>query len=135
MSAQELAKGKWDLEKTENFDEYMKALGVGMATRLIANKLKPSIEISIADDSTWCVKSISTFKSTEVKFKLGEQFDEVTPDGRNVKTTFTVDGSKLIQDQIGDPPSKAVRDFTQDNFTLTLTAKDVTCTRVYKRSA
>lgn len=27
MSAAELAPGKWDFEKSENFDEYMKALG------------------------------------------------------------------------------------------------------------
>lgn len=135
MSVQDLAPGMWDLESTDKFDEYMKALGVGMATRMIGNKLKPSIHFAIADDGQWTMKSISTFKNTELKFKLGEQFDEVTPDGRNVKTTFTADGSKLVQDQVGDPPSKAIRDFTADKFTLTLTAKDVVCTRVYKKQS
>ena len=57
-----------------------------MATRLIANKLKPSQEISVADGQ-WSIKTVSTFKSSELKFKLGEQFDETTPDGRNVKVS------------------------------------------------
>ena len=31
------------------------------------------------------VKTVTTFKTTDIKFKLGQQFDEVTGDGRNCK--------------------------------------------------
>ena len=55
-----------------------------MATRLMASKLKPSQEISVADGE-WCIKTVSTFKTSELKFRLGQQFDETTPDGRKVK--------------------------------------------------
>jgi len=132
MSVSELAQGKWHLEKSENFDEYMKAIGVGMATRLIANKLKPSTEISIADDE-WCIKTLSTFKNTELKFKLSEEFDETTPDGRKVKTTVTADANKLTFDQKGDPPTTIIREFTDSTMKLIMKAKDVTATREYKK--
>jgi len=133
MSVEELAPGTWNLEKSENFDDYMKAIGVGMATRLIANKLKPSQEISVADGQ-WSIKTVSTFKSSELKFKLGEQFDETTPDGRNVKMTFTTEGNKLLQKEEGETPTSTCREFDKDSFVMTLKAKDVTCTRVYKRA-
>ncbi|XP_012942507.1 sodium/calcium exchanger regulatory protein 1 [Aplysia californica] len=133
MSVEEFAPGKWDLDTTDKFDDYMKALGVGMATRMIANKLKPRQEISVTDGE-WNIKTSSTFKTSEVKFRIGEEFQETTADGRTVKTTVSVDGTKLIQDQQAEVPSKIVREFTKDGFTMTLTAKDVVCTRTYKRA-
>ena len=32
----------------------------------------------------------------ELKFKLGEEFEETTPDGRDVKAIVTLEGNKLI---------------------------------------
>jgi len=133
MSIQDLAVGKWNMESSDKFDEWMKAIGVGMATRLIANKLKPATEISVNGDE-WTVKTISTFKNTEQKFKLGQEFDEVTPDGRNVKSTVTADGNKLNINQVGDMTTTMTREFSADTMTITMTAKDVTCTRVYKKA-
>lgn len=133
MSVEELAQGKWNLEKSENFDDYMKAIGVGMATRLIGNKLKPSQEISVSDGN-WSIKTVSTFKSSELKFKIGEEFDETTPDGRAVKTTVVADGTTLTATQSGDIPTTMSRQFTKDTFTMILKAKDVICTRVYKKA-
>jgi len=133
MSIEELAKGTWNLEKSENFDDYMKAIGVGMATRLIANKLKPSQEISVVDGN-WSIKTVSTFKTSEINFKLGEEFDETTPDGRAVKTTMAAEGNTLTATQTGDAPTTMTRTFTGDSFTMVLKAKDVICTRFYKKA-
>lgn len=33
------------------------------------------------------VKTLSTFKNTEISFKLGEEFDETTADDRNCKVS------------------------------------------------
>nr|P80565.2 RecName: Full=Fatty acid-binding protein, smooth muscle; AltName: Full=SM-FABP [Gallus gallus] len=49
------------LVDTANFDDYMKALGVGFATRQMAGLTK------------------------EISFKLDEEFDETTADDRHVK--------------------------------------------------
>lgn len=104
----------WKLVDSENFDEYMKALGefivsqmlkenpihrvqslklfprvlslsgVGFATRQVGNVTKPTVIISQEDDKV-VIRTQSTFKNTEISFKLGEEFDETTADDRNCK--------------------------------------------------
>ena len=58
--------------------------GVGFATRQVGNRTKPNLVVT-ADDGMVCLKSQSTFKTTEIKFKLNEPFEETTADDR--KTT------------------------------------------------
>lgn len=45
---------------------------------------KPTTIISLDGDKV-VLKTSSTFKSTEITFKLGEEFDETTADSRKVK--------------------------------------------------
>uniref|UniRef100_A0A674GTS8 Fatty acid binding protein 3 n=3 Tax=Passeriformes TaxID=9126 RepID=A0A674GTS8_TAEGU len=78
--------GTWKLVDTNNFDEYMKALGVGFATRQVAGFTKPTTIIELDGDKV-TVKTQSTFKNTEITFKLGEEFDETTADDRHVKVS------------------------------------------------
>uniref|UniRef100_A0A674P6T8 Cellular retinoic acid-binding protein 1 n=1 Tax=Takifugu rubripes TaxID=31033 RepID=A0A674P6T8_TAKRU len=74
----------WKLVESENFDDYTKALGVGFATRQVGNVTKPTVIISLEGDKV-VVRTQSTFKNTEISFKLGEEFDETTTDDRNCK--------------------------------------------------
>merc|ERR1719309_1445984 len=91
----------WKLTDSQNFDEYMKAIGVGLATRQVANVTKPTAVISRDGDKV-TLKTLSTFKNTEISFKLGQEFDETTADDRNVKSTVTLDGGKLVHLQKWD---------------------------------
>eukprot|EP00064_Thunnus_orientalis_P020691 superscaffoldBa00005830_g20836 len=77
--------GTWNLKESEKFDEYMKELGVGFATRKVGNLTKPTTIIAVDGDKV-TVKTQSTIKNTELNFKLGEEFDETTADDRKVKT-------------------------------------------------
>ena len=79
--------GKYEYESGENFDEFLKALGVGFIIRNLAKTSKPTIEISLADDGTYTIKTITTLKTTEIKFKLGEEFEETRMDGAKVKVS------------------------------------------------
>ena len=45
-------------------------------------------------------ETLTSFKSTKIEFKLGEEFDEFTADGRDCKTIATVEGRKLIKVRI-----------------------------------
>ena len=56
--------------------------GVGFAIRQIASRTKPSLIVTL-DQGIICLKMLSSFKTTEVKFKLNQAFDETTADGRN----------------------------------------------------
>ncbi|PAA52375.1 hypothetical protein BOX15_Mlig022500g1 [Macrostomum lignano] len=126
--------GKWKLVDSENFDEYMKALGVGLVMRTAGSTAKPVQEISEAG-GRWTIKTTSTFKSAEISFALGEEFEETTADGRKVKSTVRLEGNKLIQEQKGDPNSTIIRELGSDgkSFVMTLEAKGVVCKRKYQK--
>ena len=50
----------------------------------MGNMVKPNLLISV-DAGVISMKSESTFKTTEIKFKIDEEFDETTADGRQTK--------------------------------------------------
>uniref|UniRef100_A0A3P8U3Q6 Cellular retinoic acid-binding protein 1 n=1 Tax=Amphiprion percula TaxID=161767 RepID=A0A3P8U3Q6_AMPPE len=102
--------GTWTLESSDNFDEYMKAIGVNFATRQMGNLAKPNLMISVGDDGLISMKSESTFKTTEIKFKLNEQFDETTADGRNTKN------GKLMQEQSWDDKTTTLEREIKDEW-------------------
>ncbi|XP_059206288.1 fatty acid-binding protein, heart [Centropristis striata] len=126
--------GTWNLKESVNFDGYMKELGVGMATRAVANLTKPTT-IILVDGDTVTVKTQSTMKNTEVSFKLGEEFDETTADDRKVKSTVTVDDGKLVHVQKWKgKETSLVREVNGNSLVLTLTLNDVVCTRNYEKA-
>ena len=96
--AQEFA-GKWDFVESDNFDGYMKAAGVGLITRKVANNLKPQIVFEVNGDH-WTMKTFSSFKNITVEFDLGKEFEETTGDGRKVMvSSFFQSISELLSNQ------------------------------------
>ncbi|XP_053967940.1 probable fatty acid-binding protein [Anastrepha ludens] len=122
---------KYKLENSETFDEYMKELGVGMILRKMGNSVSPTVELK-KDGDNYSFTTTSTFKTTTINFKLGEEFDEETLDGRKVKSVFTLDGNKLVQEQKSNKPSTIIREFTDSELVTTLTLNDVKSARTYK---
>uniref|UniRef100_A0AAR2LR74 Lipocalin/cytosolic fatty-acid binding domain-containing protein n=1 Tax=Pygocentrus nattereri TaxID=42514 RepID=A0AAR2LR74_PYGNA len=105
--------------------------GVGFATRQVGSMTKPTTIISLEGDVI-TLKTVSTFKTTEIKFKLEEEFDETTADDRKVKSLVTIDGGKLVHVQKWDgKETTLVREVNGNNLTLTLTLGEVVCTRSY----
>ena len=49
----------------------------------MASAATPTQEITV-DGDHWNIKTITTFKTTELDFKIGESFVETTGDGRKV---------------------------------------------------
>lgn len=123
---------KYKLESSENFEEYMKALGVGLIMRKMGNSISPTVELKKEGDE-YTFNTTSTFKNTTIKFKVGEEFDEETVDGRKVKSVCTFESDdKLIHEQKGDKPSTIVREFTEDTMNAIMTVGEIVCKRLYK---
>lgn len=97
----DLFMGTWKLISSENFEDYMRELGVGFATRKMAGVAKPNVIISTNGDVI-TIRTESTFKNTEISFKLGQEFEETTADDRKVKSIITLDNGSLIQVQKWD---------------------------------
>ncbi|XP_023363224.1 fatty acid-binding protein, heart isoform X1 [Otolemur garnettii] len=138
--------GTWKLVDSKNFDDYMKSIayllitfclpsGVGFATRQVANMTKPTTIIEKNGD-TITLRTQSTFKNTEISFKLGVEFDETTADDRKVKSIVTLDGGKLVHLQKWDgQETTLVRELSDGKLILTLTHGSVVCTRTYEKEA
>ncbi|XDB47419.1 hypothetical protein AB1E18_001017 [Capra hircus] len=127
--------GTWKLVDSKNFDDYMKSLGVGFATRQVANMTKPTTIIEVNGD-TVIIKTQSTFKNTEISFKLGVEFDETTADDRKVKSIVTLDGGKLVHVQKWNgQETSLVREIVDGKLILTLTHGSAVCTRTYEKEA
>merc|ERR1712198_361082 len=126
--------GKYTRVSEENYNEFLKALGVNFVLRKAATSSTPVMEIS-ESDGNWGMKTSTTMKS--VKLKLGVAFEEDTTGGRKCETTVTMEDNKLITTQKaikkGEKDVKAVREFFDDKLIMTMTVDDVTSTQVYKR--
>lgn len=76
--------GEWRLTSSENFEELMKEMGVGWFMRKMGMAVKPNVKFELSNDE-WTLTTISTFKTTVIKFKIDTKVNEVTADGRDVK--------------------------------------------------
>ncbi|KAF1752119.1 hypothetical protein GCK72_018673 [Caenorhabditis remanei] len=128
--------GRWKLVSSENFDEYMKEIGVGLITRKAAAHLKPSLEIYLEGD-TWHINQYSTFKNTKLAFKLGEEFVENSPDDRTYNSVLTFEDGKLVhrQNKIKETHKSSVLLSWLENGKLiqTYQSGDVICRREFER--
>ncbi|XP_007125412.2 fatty acid-binding protein, adipocyte [Physeter macrocephalus] len=126
--------GTWKLVSSENFDDYMKEVGVGFATRKVAGMAKPNVIISVNEDVI-TIRSESTFKNTEISFKLSQEFEEVTADDRKVKSTVNLDEGALVQVQKWDGKSTTIkRKRVDDKLVVECIMNGVTATRVYEKA-
>ncbi|XP_044150987.1 fatty acid-binding protein, adipocyte-like [Bufo gargarizans] len=125
--------GTWKLCESKGFDEYMQCLGVGFTTRKAAIMAKPNVVVSKNGDEI-SLKTQSSLKTTEVKFRLGEEFEETTADDRKTKTIITCDDGVLTQVQKWDGKSTTIkRELKNGQLVVTCSMGDVTCVRVYDK--
>ncbi|NXU93600.1 RABP2 protein, partial [Xiphorhynchus elegans] len=80
--------GNWKMKSSENFEELLKALGVNMMLRKIAvaAAAKPAVEIR-QDGESFYIRTSTPVRTTEIRFKVGEEFEEQTVDGRPCKVS------------------------------------------------
>ncbi|XP_070605308.1 myelin P2 protein-like [Erythrolamprus reginae] len=125
--------GSWKLISSENFDDYMKELGVGLATRKLGNLAKPKTIISMKGDEV-TIRTESTFKNTQITFKLGQEFPETTADGRKTKTVVTLEKGALVQMQKWNGKESTIRRKLIDGrMVVECIMKGALCTRVYEK--
>ncbi|XP_026561672.1 myelin P2 protein-like [Pseudonaja textilis] len=125
--------GSWKLISSENFDDYMKELGVGLATRKLGNLARPKTIISMKGDEV-TIRTESTFKNTQVTFKLGQEFQETTADGRKTKTVVTLEKGALVQVQKWNGKESTIRRKLIDGrMVVECIMKGALCTRVYEK--
>jgi len=128
--------GKYRMESSDKFDDFMRALGVGMMRRKLAGSVVPVNVIEIGEDKTYTIRTLTNVRNSEISFRLGEPFIEDTLDGRKANTTATREGNLLTLTQRGNPGEKdtvMTREVIGDTLKMELIVEDIVCTRIYKR--
>lgn len=125
---------KYRLIKSENFNEFLKKIGVNYLTRKLMNNITPVLKLT-KDDDEYTLHTISKFKNSIIKFRDGIEFLYQTPDGgRTVKSTFDVNGNTIteVQNDGTDKETTIVRTFTPNELKMVMKYEDVTATRIYR---
>ncbi|XP_062986952.1 fatty acid-binding protein, adipocyte-like [Elgaria multicarinata webbii] len=126
--------GTWKLVSSDKFDDYLKELGVGFATRKMATVAKPNVIISCNGDVI-TIKTESSLKTTELSFKLGEPFDETTADDRKVKSVVTLDNGSLNHVQKWDGKETTIKRKIEDSKLIVECAmNNVISIRIYEKA-
>ncbi|XP_072132180.1 cellular retinoic acid-binding protein 2-like [Mobula birostris] len=132
--------GNWKMKSSENFEELLKVLEVGLLQRKIAVQAasNPAVEIK-QDGESFYIKTATKVRTTEIRFRIGEEFEEQTVDGRPCKSLVQWVGDnkmeceqQLLKGQ--GPKTSWSRQLTADDqLILIMTADNVVCTRHYVR--
>merc|ERR1712098_278728 len=132
-------KGTFERTSADQYDEFLKALDVSFLLRKAATVSTPVMEIS-EDAGTWTIKTSTTLKTMELKFKLDEEFDETTPDGREVSAKVPLEDGKIVTVQKakkdGQKRTRSVRELVDGELVYTMTIEgntDLKCVQKFKR--
>ncbi|MEQ2158552.1 Fatty acid-binding protein, intestinal [Goodea atripinnis] len=72
--------GTWKVDRNENYDKFMEQLGVNVVKRKLGEHDNLKITIEQTGDK-FHLKESSTFRSKEIDFTLGVQFEYTLADG------------------------------------------------------
>merc|ERR1712173_126825 len=132
-------KGKYERTSADKYEEMLKELDVNFLLRKAATVSTPMVEVT-EDGGVWTIKTSTTLKTMELKFKLGEPFDETTPDGGEVTATVTLEDGKIISVQKakkdGQKSTRSVREMNGADemiYTMTVDGSDIVCVQKFKR--
>merc|ERR1712228_611684 len=97
-------KGKYLMTSWENYADFLEKLGVPLLLRKLATMGTPIVEVTYDEETeVWNVSRTSTLfyqliklRSVDFKFRLDEEFDEVTPDKREGTSIVTVEGDTVV---------------------------------------
>jgi len=121
--------------ESQNYDEYLEALGASPMMRKLVVVMLPTISLSKHGDQYILTTDYTfngTFKHHVIEFELGKEFDETTQDGRHITNIITLEGNKLTQVRVGPNPSTIIREFAENEMVTTMTIGNATAIRKYK---
>ncbi|XP_041467859.1 fatty acid-binding protein 5-like [Lytechinus variegatus] len=129
--------GNWKLVRSENFEEYLKEMGVNAPMRKLAIHMHPSCDIT-RDGDTFNIKmNVPVITIHEQEFTIGVPFEDLLPNGLKQMTIARLEDDNKIrfleQEESGEP-HVVVREVIDGEMIMTCSKGTVKCTRVFKRS-
>ncbi|XP_071948223.1 cellular retinoic acid-binding protein 2-like [Antedon mediterranea] len=130
--------GKYQLCKSDNFDEYMVKMGVNENVRKTAVVMSPTCDIQQSGDN-FVIKMVVPVLGVHIqKFSVGEPFDDISPTcEKRVVIVNWMGRNKLVFEDV-DPnqnkPHRIIREILESGDMMVQCIKDdVKCTRIFKK--
>ncbi|XP_021374330.1 cellular retinoic acid-binding protein 2-like isoform X2 [Mizuhopecten yessoensis] len=128
--------GKWKLDRSENFDEVLKELGLNILFRKMASVAKPVIEFTVEENIVNLISKVSFFNQV-MEFKLNEEYTQ-SFEGIDMICFSRWEDKKLITEakpavEGKGKPQRFQRERINDEIIQTMTVGDVVCTRVFTK--
>ncbi|NXG27426.1 FABPL protein, partial [Dromaius novaehollandiae] len=122
--------GKYELQSQENFEPFMKALGLPDDQIQKGKDIKSTSEI-VQDGKKFKVTVTTGSKVLTNEFTIGEESEMVMLTGEKVKAIVHMEGdNKLVASMKG---LKSVTELNGDTITNTMTLGDLSYKRISKR--
>uniref|UniRef100_W8B1V7 Myelin P2 protein n=1 Tax=Ceratitis capitata TaxID=7213 RepID=W8B1V7_CERCA len=125
---------QYKLDCSDNYDAYMKELGMGLVQRKLGNTQKPIVMLHQVG-STHNLLTINDDKPPHIlTFKLGKEFEEETYDLRKMCTVMNLYDNTLVQEQKGVACRKVVitREFHLTKMIEQSVINNVAAVRVFR---
>jgi len=112
----------------EYYENYLKAIGLNMINRKIAIAMPSSTQLIKLSEIEYAMNTIIPLITHQQKFVLGQEREVSTIDGRNIKNIFTIQGNKLIEQQI-EPEREVtvVREYFDEQIIGECIVGDIRC--------
>ncbi|NWR85746.1 FABPL protein, partial [Furnarius figulus] len=122
--------GKYELQSQENFEPFMKALGLPDDQIQKGKDIKSTTEI-VQDGKKFKVTVTTGSRVLKNEFTIGEECEIEMLTGEKAKAIVQMEGNnKLIANVKG---LKSVTELSGDTITHTMMMGDLTCKRISKR--
>ncbi len=129
--------GKYKLSKEEHYEDFLKAIRINAWLAKAARAAPQTLDV-VQEGPNYRVVT-TTFMRTmnEETYVFGQTFDRETGDGRNVETTYSIDGdtwTKVERDKspVG-PDVMVVSAYSNEGIDTTIYVNDIVCKIFYKR--
>ncbi|NWH64631.1 FABPI protein, partial [Geococcyx californianus] len=127
--------GTWKIDRNENYEKFMEAMGVNIMKRKLGahDNLKITIQ---QDGNKFTVKESSNFRTIELEFTLGVNFEYSLADGTELTGSWNTEENKLVGTftrKDNGKVLKAHREIVGDELVQTYVYEGVEAKRIFKR--
>ncbi|XP_031452759.1 fatty acid-binding protein, intestinal [Phasianus colchicus] len=127
--------GTWKIEKNENYEKFMEAMGVNVMKRKLGahDNLKLTIQ---QDGNKFFVKESSNFRTIDIEFTLGVSFEYSLADGTELSGSWNLEGNKLVGTFTRKDNGKvltAYREIVGSELVQTYVYEGVEAKRIFKK--
>ncbi|XP_022087631.1 fatty acid-binding protein, liver-like [Acanthaster planci] len=129
--------GKWKLEKSENFDEYLRKMDVMLPMRAAAKVMTPTCEIAVEGNNFVIKMNVPVITLHVQKFKINDSFEDMLPNGNKQLTQVSWEDGKIVLREVdkSDPPHVVTREVNENGTEMIMTCikGDIVCKRHYRK--